>query len=169
MLHNEGEENLLSQLLKSNTAFDIRGIVWQTNQVSSLCGAVILYSCWLWRASSSSDSLARCPPSFLFQRDFLKEGTRGQNVSASCYGMPNSKEFRACVTGSQRSGCGDTKLTRWLFPYVLRLDNAELMLCIFEASLAEQRAIYWWWYRWEQSAEAPGNLHMLTQLLVCNQ
>lgn len=169
MLHNKGEEYLLSQLLKSSTAFDIQGIVRQTNQISSLCGAVILYSCWLWIASSSSHLLARCPPSFLFKRDFLKEGTGGQNVLASCYRMPNSEEFPARVTGSQRSDCGDTKLTRWLSHYVLWLDNTELMLCILEASLTEQRAIYWWWYRWEQSSEAPGNLHMLTQLLVCNQ
>lgn len=141
----------------------------QTNQVSSLCGAVILYSCWLWRASSSSHSLARCPPSFWLKRGFLKEGTRGQNVSASCYRMPNSEEFPAHVTGSQRSDCGDTGLTRRLSHYVPRLDNTELMSCIWVASLAELRAIYWWWYRWEQSTEAPDNLHMLTQLLVCNQ
>lgn len=134
----------MSQLLNSNTSLDIRGIVRQTNQVLCLCGAVILYSCWLFRSSSISHSLARCAPIFLFKRGFLKEGTREQNVSASCYRMPNSEEFPDHVTGSQRRDCGDTKLTWRLSHYVLRLDNTELMSCIWEANLAEQRAIYWW-------------------------
>lgn len=82
--------------------------------------------------------------------------------------MPNSKEFPARVTGSQQRDCGDTKLTWWLSHCVPRLDNTEMMSCIWEARLTEQRAIHWW-YRWEQSAEAPGNLHMLTQLVAHNQ
>lgn len=50
--------------------------------------------------------------------------------------------------------------------YELQLNNTGLILSTWEGSLAEQKAFSSWWYRWEQSTEAPGSARMLTQLLV---
>ncbi len=85
----------------------------------------------------------------------MLQNAKQRGIPRSCYVLP---VVEPAAVGHKRT---------WLCShYVLQLSNTGLILSSWEGSLAEQKALSSWLYRWEQGREAPGSSHMLTQLLV---
>lgn len=85
----------------------------------------------------------------------MLQNAKQRGIPSSCYLLP---VVQPAAVGHKR--------TWQRSHYVLQLNNTGLILSTWEGSLAEQKAFSSWWYRWEQSRETPGSVHMLTQLLV---
>lgn len=104
----------MPQMLKPYTAFGILGhCVAAKPDFISLCNCnFILYTVLKLlvverkHKFSFFGTVPSQPRSLLSTGDFLRERMRGQNVSASCYRMPNREEFPAHVTGGPTCGCG---------------------------------------------------------------
>lgn len=85
----------------------------------------------------------------------MLQNAKQRGIPRSCYVLP---VVEPAAVGHKRT---------WLCShYVLQLNNTGLILSSWEGSLAEQKALSSWLYRWERGREAPGSSHMLTQLLV---
>lgn len=106
--------NSCTQLLLQHTPLYILGHCVTADWFPGLCESVILdlYTLLKPPVVESQHKFSIFGPmpaqSFLSSADFLRERMRGQNVSGSCYQMPNTEEFPAHVTSSQ-----DSDLRQW--------------------------------------------------------
>lgn len=156
---------LLSQLLKSSTASDIRGGHCAADKPGFLSlWTVIPYCSKGAGRGEQRQTLVHwhdAHPAF-YSQEISLESERGDKMFrhrvTECQTARNSQLMLLApsrVTMGTQSWPSGSLTTRcgWIIQSWCRASG--------RLRLAEQRAVHWW-YRWEQSAEAPGDLHMLT-------